>query len=521
MISKRISNSVFILSLSLIAIISLLFRLKGLVDNPPFWVDEFSTAHQARHVLQYGIDVFKSVNIPPIYFEDRNITTHFLVAVFFSVFGEKEWVARLPIALIGSLVPGLLMLLARRIFDVRTAILAGILTAFSYYEIAWSRQARGYMIQQFLTILTIYFYIKLTDRKKVHFSDIVLLSASIVLGILTHPLFLLLVFCLLVHYLLTKNREEILTLFKRAYTYIVVLSLALILFKLGVFQSVLSNIGKVNNVWYYHSFLWREYGLLTFLAVLGLYSAIVLKKRFILPIALFLVINIVYLCFLLGPYTSRYLNPIFPFILLFSAYFITSSLDQMKKPRLLHIMAPFLFALFLIVNGHKFDLKPNSFYSINHDFREVAIINYHQVYDLIKRKGDLRSGQTVVIETWPDRASWYLGQDFVHLSLLHWKKSGVINGIATGITPFILNKAGEKVSKAYPTMGYISELSDLRLTMKRYPRGFLFIDDASMPEDVIEYAENNFKKEIYLDHYPLDDNPYSIWPATLYSWGIK
>ena len=87
-------------------------------------------------------------------------------------------------------------------------------------------------------------------------------------------------------------------------------------------------------------------------------------------------------------------------------------------------------------------------------------------------------------------------------------------------TEFTLNKEEEKIIPL-SNQRFIGELTDLLKAQKRYPNGFIFIDDATMPKDVIDYAEKNLKKELYLDHYPLDDNPYSIWPATLYSWGIE
>ncbi|MEK7070978.1 MAG: hypothetical protein AAB966_04175, partial [Patescibacteria group bacterium] len=270
-----------------------------------------------------------------------------------------------------------------------------------------------------------------------------------------------------------------------------------------------------------HSFLWREYGLLTFLAILGIFTALIQRPKPTLLIVLFIFLNISYLCFLLGPYISRYLNPIFPFIILFAAFFITHSVDSIKKPKLLHSAAPFLFALFIIGNGYKFDVKPNSFYSVNHDFREIALIDYHQIYNHIKTRGDFRNHQTAIIETWPDRLHWYMGQDYYDAYEFKWKLKSVTNGITTTGTPYYINEKGEKMTQRYKKIGYIDELSDLKKAMRRYPKGFLFIDDATLPQDVITYANNNLKKELYLDHYPLDDNPYSIWPATLYSWGIK
>ena len=67
----------------------------------------------------------------------------------------------------------------------------------------------------------------------------------------------------------------------------------------------------------------------------------------------------------------------------------------------------------------------------------------------------------------------------------------------------------------------ISSQADLERVMSVHSKGYIWIDDASMPADVIDYAKQNFREVITVDHYSLDDNPYSIWPGTLYSWGIN
>ncbi|PIP32281.1 hypothetical protein COX23_05550, partial [Candidatus Gottesmanbacteria bacterium CG23_combo_of_CG06-09_8_20_14_all_37_19] len=82
-------NLIF-LTLIFIFVISFFFRLYGIARNDPFWVDEFGTAIQARYVLKYGLSVFNNSNVN---FEPHNITTHFLVALFFKLFGQKEWIA--------------------------------------------------------------------------------------------------------------------------------------------------------------------------------------------------------------------------------------------------------------------------------------------------------------------------------------------------------------------------------------------------------------------------------------------
>ena len=92
-------------------------------------------------------------------------------------------------------------------------------------------------------------------------------------------------------------------------------------------------------------------------------------------------------------------------------------------------------------------------------------------------------------------------------------------------TNYLINNLGEKYipNAGHQQIRYIGEISDLQLAMSKYPKGFIWIDDTSLPADVINYAQENFKEELYLESYPpeLLENPYSIWPGTLYSWGFE
>lgn len=525
MLSKKAQITFLVIFLSMITFLSLFFRFKGIHNNDPFWTDEFSSAHQARYILKYGVSVFSSINKLPIYFEDRNMTTHFLIAFFFKLFGQKEFVARIPIVLIGSLIPLVMFCLARLIFGLRVAILSSLFITFSYFEIAWSRQARGYMIQQFLTILTIYLYLKFlrTKNKKLYYY--ISFFVTVLLGILTHPIFYLLMASITIHYLFTYRMKGLAPLFKQPSTYIAIIILMVIGYKIGIFSTILSSLFRINNLWYYHAFLWREYELLTFLTIIGVCMSVTLRRNDEFLIAIYLLFHLLFLTFLLEPYTSRYLNAMFPFLYLFSAYTIVQTTDiflMYRKVRtdIFYKIIPLSIALFIILNGHKFVTKPKLYYSVNHDFREVALIDYHKIYTFIKSKGNFVSGHTTIVETWPDRLHWYMGQDFFDAYELKWKTNGISNGIPTGNVPYFYNEKQEKMTKRYRRIGLINDVSDLQKAIKKYPKGFILIDDSSLPKDVIDYAEKRFKKELYLDHYPLDDNPYSIWPATLYSWGI-
>src|SRR3989344_980495 len=197
--------------LFLLFLIALFYRYYGIKLNTPFWVDEFYTVSQARLVQIYGLSVF---NQPNIYFEFHNIPTHFLVAAFFNLFGRQEWVARLPFVLIGSLVPIGVFILTKLLFNLPTAISAALLTTFSYFEITWSRQARGYVLQQLLVMLSFYLYFIWLSKNKNKSIPLLSLLAVLFLGFLTHSTFIILLISLGIHFIYTR-RTELKKLFKK------------------------------------------------------------------------------------------------------------------------------------------------------------------------------------------------------------------------------------------------------------------------------------------------------------------
>ncbi len=501
--------------------ISFLFRFYGLISvNPPFWVDEIFTASQANVILKYGFNVFDKTKT---YFEYHNITTHFLIALFFKIFGQKEWVARLPFVIIGSFVPVLAFIFSRYIFNLSASIISSILISFAYIEITWSRQSRGYVLQQLLVLAAFYLYFKLINSNKKQAFLLYMLSIILLLGVLTHTLFYLVIASLLVHYFIF-NFSKIKLFFKSIYFYIFLIIGGIFIYLSGIGNTVLyfynSKTFFTNNLWYYHSFLWREYGLLIFLAMIGLLIGLKNKLKETSLILIYLIAHLLFLSFIFKPYISRYLLPIFPLIFILTGYAL-SNIQKLIYSRHQMIIALFI-SLFFIANGYKFVNKPKQYYSVNHDFREIANIDYNQIYRIIKDKITINNGSSIaIIDTLPDRAQWYLGYDYAPIYLFRWTdEEGLVSGLQKK-TEYKYNQEGEKVLAQAESLKLIGNLSDLKKTIKKYRKGFIFIDDLSLSKDVIGYAESNFKKEIYLDHFTLDDNPYSIWPATLYSWGFK
>ena len=343
------------------------------------------------------------------------------------------------------------------------------------------------------------------------------------MGLLTHVFFYLLIISILIYYGLVYRVVFVRWLLQSRYhiAYIIFLGTigSYVAYRQGVLGLFTNQLFLANNLWYYHSYLWREYGLLTTLGVGGL--LVMVRKRIPLSglMVLHLVVHLVFITFIFTHYISKYLQPVLPYLYVGMGYLIWHICESLftAKQKMRATVLCVLVTCAIIANGDSFATKPKKYYSLNHDFREIANIDYDQFYSIIL-PATKKDASVAVVETWPDRAFWYLGNTYPNTYLFRWgNESGSTNG-HTHKTPFYVNSQGEK--EVASGLRLITSVSDLKQTMKKYPKGYIFIDDESLPRDVIEYVKKHMKEELYLDHFPLDDNPYSIWPATLYSWNL-
>lgn len=514
--TKKINSQILVLVA--ITAIAFLFRVK--LVNSPFWVDEYSTASQSKSIMKLvGI----GDGATSFVLEKNNLLTHIIVAVSFSLFGTGTFQARLPMMIIGSLVPALIYLLTKKHVSQPAAVSASLLYVFSYIQITWAQQARGYVLQQLLLLVLLYLYADLVE--KFTKPRMLLFGVLLVLGFLTHTTFILVLIAILLHACI-YHRSKIVEFIQKPIGVLSSLGLIAVIGLSGQLQMIFSQLQRLleshpNNLAYYHSFLWREQTVVALLAFLGILILFLFQKKhkvgllLLLPVLLYLF----FVCFMFFPYVSRYLLPIFPILYIFVGIAVSHFAVSVNKKYV--VLVTLLVTSFIVINGDKFVLKPKEFYSVNHDMREIALVDYDQIYNLIQSKAKLEEN-TAVIDTWPDRMKWYLGENTEYFFIFRWINTpGLENGIAKR-TDYVTNELGVRqlVNSGNPPIKFIGDLNDLLLAMDKYPQGFILIDDSSLPADVIEYAEANFTKELYLDHYPLDDNPYSIWPTTLYSWGF-
>lgn len=507
-----------ILLLLILMLYSLILRFSGVRLNHPFWVDEYNSAIQANVVRNFLTDGNWQNFISRI--ERNNFLPHVLIAASFSTFGESERAARIPFVFIGTLLPFLLFIVTNKFYSKPAGISAGLMAAFSYLQITWSIQARGYILQQLISLLAIYLYFRIfssgSERQKT--SVLLLFLVSLGIGILTHNMFVLLPLSMTLHSLLFY-RLGVISLLKKPMVIVFATLFLVLTLTLGAFNSIFTSdhFSYFNNLWYYHALLWREYGLITFLAIIGSIYALKTNKKVTSLLIIFISLQLLFVTFFFGHYMTKYIFPVFHLLLLLAGIglaFIADQLSQIFNKSKYSIGIAIVLTLFIVVNGDKFVIKPKPFYSVNHDMRDIALVDFHQVYKIIEEKTGPVS-EFALIETWPDRANWYLRNN--QQADVYWFRW--IDGGLRKQTNFFTNDLGERVVEG-ANVKFVGELSDLQQVMNKYEHGFIWIDDTSLPKDVINYVKDNYKEELYVDHYKYDDNPYSIWPGTLYSWGF-
>jgi 4-amino-4-deoxy-L-arabinose transferase-like glycosyltransferase len=149
--------------LLLFAVLAPLF-LGRLADLPlPKW-DDLTHAAMGKEILATGDWFTMHANgepiwiKPPLYF--------WLEAAWFRLFGATEYGARLPSALCGYLTAILVYLLARRLFGRRTAFLAILVTATSFFFLKYSRRAMIDVPVAFATTLGAWALVRAQRRER-------------------------------------------------------------------------------------------------------------------------------------------------------------------------------------------------------------------------------------------------------------------------------------------------------------------------------------------------------------------
>ncbi len=140
----------------LIGFLALALRLITL--NQSLWLDEGINVNVARGlsykdlIFHYSLGDFH----PPLY--------HIILKTWITFFGYSEISVRIPSVILGVGTVFIVYLIAKKLFEQRTAIIAATLIATAPLHIYYSQEARMYMLAAFLATLSVYFFISILKK---------------------------------------------------------------------------------------------------------------------------------------------------------------------------------------------------------------------------------------------------------------------------------------------------------------------------------------------------------------------
>ena len=121
------------------------------------WLDEASSVKFSNDSLSGIIETTGKDVHPPLYY--------FALHYWMKLFGDSETSARLLSALFGILCLPVIYKVASHLFDRTTGLLATGILALSRFHLEFSQEARMYSLLCLLSLLSIYFFIKLLEER--------------------------------------------------------------------------------------------------------------------------------------------------------------------------------------------------------------------------------------------------------------------------------------------------------------------------------------------------------------------
>ncbi|HEV2300768.1 MAG TPA: glycosyltransferase family 39 protein [Stellaceae bacterium] len=134
-----------------IAAVALLLRLYGLGDKP-LWLDEATTLQRVSASLDHLVlDALRN----------RHYPSYFIMLWPLARLGHTAWLLRLPSAIFGALAAALACAVGRRAGGPKSGAVAGLLLAFSPFEVQFGQEARSYTLVSALVLLALWGLVRL------------------------------------------------------------------------------------------------------------------------------------------------------------------------------------------------------------------------------------------------------------------------------------------------------------------------------------------------------------------------
>ena len=317
------SHLFVLITLALIVMHSGYMRFHGL-SNQSLWMDEAVSVIHAKAIMAHGYPILENGAVSL-----ESLPWHYIQASLMMLIPDLHEGSRM-----GAVVAGIMLILMTFVLSMMVsgskgaAVLASFLTAFLSYEIAWSRQARGYALLMLLTICAITAGLWFIRSKR----PIALLACIILntLAVMTHrggyiaPLACLLLLIMNIPIQAAKDLAE-----KHGRQLAIIASVFMIGFAVmmilpttaGLRETIrgIATPSEMNYSWMYITFLWDELGFLLPMAVIGMLWTCFLRPRIAIPMTMAVLFYFMTISYRTILFAHRYSLPLWPFLLLFAA----------------------------------------------------------------------------------------------------------------------------------------------------------------------------------------------------------
>jgi len=383
---RKDKTLIIILILMLLGFIIRIYSL----STQSLWIDEGFSINAALAVLKHGIPLMDS----GIYYTGTLLHTY-IISLFMLVFSNDIFGARLVSVLFGTAVIPLTYYLGKKI-NKTTGIVACILVAFSVWEIAWSRQARMYVLFQFLFLLSIYLFYNFTKNSKI--KDLVYSLISAFLAILSHRLGFVLILIYFLYVIFNKiDNKYIQDSLKEDKKIIILILLLIPVIYIAIDSFISFNFLLVNYLPAYIYYMKTVNPSFFYLGIIGTF--LLLKDDFRLGYLFFLSLLIPFIFVSLFVYVIhyRYLFIIFPLLFILTGKtidYVSSIFKKFKIPVLVILL------LGILING--FIFIPQSYYDLE---RETPQPNFDKAYSYVRTHTD---NDTTIVDAFPSIGQLYL-----------------------------------------------------------------------------------------------------------------
>lgn len=496
------SKKIFFLILTLISIWAIFLRFYNL-GYQSWWIDEGYSVVAAQATIEHGHPILESG-------WDYNFMLPYTYSLAASIkaFDLSHWSSRLPAVIFNLIFLSIIFQFCRRHINIRVAILASVLLAFSYWEIAWSRQARNYTMFQMFFWLTFYFfwnfiYLEFRTKREKYYS----LILSVLLAVLTIYVHLLGLFIVPICILLTVVRYKR-TIFKKNFDYkkiiisgIAVLLLATLFYAKIPFDIILgglefSALAKPN----YYNFLLDNFFLTLVLCFLTFFitrNSPIKQKAYLLLLTYLVPYIILSLLFNHGA-SHGYLFVVLPALYISASiglifvyeYLVNFKLRSNAYPKLVSVLFAIGIILFLGFSK-QFQIFPSKLYFLESDpssaeqieksentydyYLYVPQPDWQRAYQYIEEN---RQSTDIIISPQTVFTNLYLGMKGYWL-------------------PFTFEWKGKLNSKdGYFDAPMISGLSKFKSTINEF-HGYIVFDyhsiDQKIDTEIFDYAQKNLE----------------------------